>query len=100
MLGRRIWVLGSCAVAGILVGFFALAMAAADEPVLPAGLVAIFSPGLRLAEVVMPERHESLGWTFGWFLRIALATNALFYFVVFALLAYAVEWLLWKPKNR
>jgi hypothetical protein len=68
--------------------------------VLPAGLVALFSPGLRLAELVMPGRHESLGWTFGWFLRIAIATNALFYFGVFALLVYAVERFLRKTTNR
>jgi hypothetical protein len=39
--------------------------------------------------MLVPGRHESLGWTFGWFLRVAIATNALFYFVVFLLLAYA-----------
>jgi hypothetical protein len=36
----------------------------------------------------MPETHKSMAWTFGWFLRIAIVTNAAFYFALFALFAY------------
>jgi hypothetical protein len=101
MRARWTWMLAVCAVAGAFAGFVALAIAAANEPALPAALIAAFSPGLRLAELVMPPaRHESLGWTFGWFLRIAIAGNALFYFVLFGVISYAVERGLRKPVNR
>ena len=69
-------------------GFLALAIAVPIEPQLPAPLIALFSPGLKLAEFVMPETHKSMAWTFGWFLRIAIAANAAFYFAIFALIAY------------
>jgi hypothetical protein len=69
-------------------GFLALAIAVPIEPQIPASLIALFSPGLKLAELIMPETHKSMAWTFGWFLRIAIAANAAFYFALFALLAY------------
>ena len=72
-------------------GFLALAVAVPIEPQVPAPLIALFSPGLKLAELIMPETHKSLAWTFGWFLRIAIAANAAFYFVLFALLAYIAD---------
>lgn len=74
---------------GLFAGFLALAVAVPLEPQLPVGLIAVLSPGLKLAEAVMPETHGSLAWTFGWFLRIAVATNTVFYYGIFALLAYA-----------
>jgi hypothetical protein len=58
---------------------------------MPVPLVSLFSPGLKIAELVMPAAHESLAWTFGWFLRIAIGVNAAFYFAIFALLAYVVD---------
>lgn len=73
---------------GLLVGFFALAIAVPSESSLPTPLVTLFSPGLKIAELAVPTRHESLATTFGWFLRIAICVNALFYFVIFALLAF------------
>ena len=79
------------AVLGLVVGFFALAAAVTNETALPASLVLLFSPGLKVAELVMPETHASLAWTFGWFLRIAIGVNAVFYFAIFALLAYLVD---------
>ena len=39
----------------------------------------------------MPAAHESLAWTFGWFLRIAIGVNAIFYFAIFTVLAYLVD---------
>jgi hypothetical protein len=33
----------------------------------------------------MPETHRSLAWTFGWFLRIAIIANTIFYYAIFAL---------------
>src|SRR5690349_7605419 len=74
---------------GLFAGFLALAVAVPLEPQLPVGLIAVLSPGLKLAEAVMPDTHGSLAWTFGWFLRIAIATNTVFYYGIFALLAYA-----------
>ena len=67
-------------------GFLALAVAVPTEPQVPAPLIALFSPGLKLAELIMPETHKSMAWTFGWFLRIAIAANAAFYFALFSML--------------
>jgi hypothetical protein len=75
----------------VLVGFLALAWTVTTESTLPVALVSLVSPGLKLAELVMPGVHESLAWTFGWFLRIAIGVNAMFYFAVFALLAYLAD---------
>jgi hypothetical protein len=79
------------AILGLLVGFLALAWAITGESNQPVSLVSFLSPGLKLAELVMPSAHESLAWTFGWFLRIALGVNAIFYFSIFVLLAYLVD---------
>jgi hypothetical protein len=76
------------AVVGLLVGFLALAWTVTAESTLPVSLVCLVSPGLKLAELIMPAAHESLAWTFGWLLRIAIGVNAAYYFAVFALLAY------------
>lgn len=73
---------------GLVAGFLALAFAVPLEPQLPAPLLALLSPGLKIAELVMPDTHGSLAWTFGWFLRIAILGNGIFYYGVFALLAY------------
>ncbi len=78
------------AIGGLLVGFLALAWAVTSESTLPVSIVSLFSPGLKVAEFLMPAAHESLAWTFGWFLRIAIGVNAIFYFAIFALLAYLV----------
>lgn len=75
------------AVVGLVAGFLALAVAVPLEPQIPAALLALLSPGLKIAELVMPDTHGSLAWTFGWFLRIAILGNAIFYYGVFALLA-------------
>jgi hypothetical protein len=72
---------------GLLVGFLALAVAVPLEPQIPAPLLVLLSPGLKIAELIMPDTHGSLAWTFGWFLRIAIVCNAAFYYAIFALLA-------------
>ena len=79
------------AILGLLVGFLALAWAITGESTLPVPLVFLLSPGLKIAELVMPAAHESLAWTFGWFLRIAIGVNAIFYFAIFALFAYLAD---------
>ena len=73
---------------GLVAGFLALAVAVPLEPQIPAPFLALLSPGLKIAELVMPDTHGSLAWTFGWFLRIAILGNAIFYYGVFALLAH------------
>jgi hypothetical protein len=79
------------AVLGLIAGFLALAIAVPIEPEVPAPLIALFSPGLKLAELVAPETHRSIAWTFGWFLRIAIAANAAFYYALFAFVAHIVD---------
>jgi hypothetical protein len=76
------------AVIALPLGFICLALAAENEPAIPAPLLMLFSPGLKLAELITPSQHGSLGNTFSWFLRVAIATNAAYYFVIFFLLAY------------
>lgn len=78
------------AVVALPLGFVGLALAAENEPTVPAPLLMLLSPGLKLAELITPESHGSLGATFGWFLRVGIAANAAYYFVIFALLAYLV----------
>ena len=76
------------AAVAVIAGFLALAIAVPIEPQVPAPLIALFSPGLKLAEFVTPETGKSFAWTFGWFLRIAIAANAAFYYALFAFVAY------------
>ncbi len=68
--------------------FIGLALAAENEPAIPAPLLMLLSPGLKLAELITPGEHGSLGATFGWFLRVGIAANAAYYFAIFALLAH------------
>src|SRR5439155_18797283 len=77
-------------VVGLVAGFLALAIAVPLEPQVIAPVIALFSPGLKLAEFVTPESGKSFAWTFGWFLRIAILANGVFYFAIFSLLAYFV----------
>ncbi|HYL83323.1 MAG TPA: hypothetical protein VE263_03740 [Candidatus Angelobacter sp.] len=74
---------------GLLAGSLALAIAVPVEPQLLPAVIALFSPGLKLAELILPETHKSMAWTFGWFLRIAIAGNTIFYYAIFVLLAQA-----------
>ena len=79
------------AIAGLVAGFLALAWSVPSESTLPVWLVSLLSPGLKVAELAMPAAHESLAWTFGWFLRIAIGVNAIFYFALFALLVWLAD---------
>ncbi|HXY23461.1 MAG TPA: hypothetical protein VEI73_02345 [Candidatus Acidoferrum sp.] len=69
-----------------MLGLIALAIAVPVEPQLYPAVVALFSPGLKLAELLMPETHKSMAWSFSWFLRVAIAANAVFYYAISALL--------------
>lgn len=79
------------AIFGALAGFLALAFAIQNEPSLSAPVIALVSPGLKVAEFLTPARHESLGSTFGGFLRVAIGVNTAFYFTIFALAAYLLD---------
>ena len=75
----------------LVAGFIALAIAVPIEPQVIAPVIALFSPGLKLAELVTPETGKSFAWTFGWFLRVAILTNAVFYFAIFSFFAYLLD---------
>jgi hypothetical protein len=79
------------AILGALLGFFALAFAIQNEPTLSTPALAILSPGLKVAELLTPAKRESLGSTFGGFLRVAIGVNTAFYFAIFALVAYLLD---------
>ena len=72
-------------------GFFALAFAAQNEPSIPVPVLAILSPGLKIAELITPARHASMASIFGGFLRVALGVNAAFYFAILAFAAYLLD---------
>jgi predicted Na+-dependent transporter len=91
MLRRVILCVILPAIFGATLSFLALAFAVQNEPALPVPVLAVFSPGLKIAEMFTPARHESLGSTFGGFLRVAIGVNALLYFSIFALAGYLVE---------
>jgi hypothetical protein len=76
---------------GLAAGFLALAIAVPIEPQVIPLVIAVFSPGLKLAEVVTPATGRSFAWTFGWFLRIAILANAAFYFAIFSLAAFFLD---------
>ena len=76
---------------GLVAGFLALAIAVPIEPQVPAPLIALFSPGLKLAELISPGTGKSFAWSFGWFLRIAIVANAAFYYALFAVVAHLVN---------
>ena len=73
---------------GLVAGFLALAVAVPLEPQIPAPLLVLLSPGLKIAELIIPDTHGSLAWTFGWFLRIAILGNAIFYYGILGLFAH------------
>lgn len=76
---------------GTVLGFLALAYAVQNEPSLPVPVLAVISPGLKIAELIAPAEHQSLASTFGGFLRVAIGVNAAFYFVIFAVPAYFLD---------
>src|SRR6267142_3476478 len=90
MNGRLLFRIVLPAVVALPLGFIGLALAAENEPTIPAPLLILLSPGLKLAELIAPGQHGSLGATFGWFLRVGIAANAAYYFVIFFLLAYVI----------
>jgi hypothetical protein len=84
---------------GALLGFFALALAIENEPIYTAASLAAVSPGLQVAELVTPAKHESMASTFGNFLRVALGVNAAYYFAIFAGLAWLIDRLIRRSRS-
>ena len=78
------------AIVALPLGFVGLALAAENEPAIPAPVLMLFSPGLKLAELITPGARGSMGATFGWFLRVGIGVNAAYYFAIFFSLAYLV----------
>jgi hypothetical protein len=76
---------------GATIGFFALAFAIENEPVYTTASLAAVSPGLQVAELITPAKHESMAATFGNFLRVGLAVNGVYYFLIFAAIAYLID---------
>jgi len=74
----------------LAVGFLALAIAVPMDQQNGTAQTVFFSPGLKLAQLITPDAGKSMAWTFSWFLRIAIVTNAAFYFAIFSLVAYIV----------
>jgi len=84
----RFFVLAGLAV---IAGFLALVIAVPIEPQVPAPLIALFFTRPETRRVHHAGNPQSMAWTFGWFLRIAIAANAAFYFAILALLAYVAD---------
>jgi len=49
--------------------------------------------------LTVPAKHESLASTFGTFLRVAIAVNGAFYFVLFAAVGYLLDGLRTRRKG-
>ena len=73
-----------------MAGFLALAVAVPLEPQIPGPLLILLSPGLKIAELIIPDTHGSLAWTFGWFLRIAILGNWIFYYGILSFFTFLV----------
>src|SRR5882724_10079845 len=69
-------------------GFLALAVAVPIEAQVPAPLIALFSPGLKLAELIMPETHKSMAMRRNQPKVQAIASNTAFYFAIFSMLVF------------
>src|SRR5438046_3206605 len=57
---------------GLIAGFLALAVAVPLEAEMPVPLLVLLSPGLKIAELIIPDTHGSLAWTFGRFLSVGV----------------------------
>jgi hypothetical protein len=79
------------AVVGLPTGFLALGFAVGYGQELPIPLLYLIAPGMGVASHIFPHRPKSLASTIGGFLDIAIAVNFIFYFAIFAAVAYVVE---------
>jgi hypothetical protein len=79
------------AVVGLPVGFLALGFAVGFGQELPNFLLYLISPGMGVASHIFPNRPKSLAATIGVFLDVSIAVNFIFYFALFAAIAYLLE---------
>jgi hypothetical protein len=79
------------AVAALPAGFLALGFAVGYGQGLPTSLLYLIAPGMGIASHMFPHRARSLASTIGGFLDVSLAVNFIFYFAIFAAIAYAME---------
>jgi hypothetical protein len=86
------------AILGTVVGLLALAFSLQNEQTLSASALALLSPGLKLAEMVAPARHESFGGALSDFLRVAIGANIVFYFAIFAFVALLID--RWRSRRE
>jgi|tagenome__1003787_1003787.scaffolds.fasta_scaffold20941366_2 hypothetical protein len=103
LIWKRVWktviVVMLLMAAGAAAGFFMLGFAMQNEPNLTAGAISILSPGLKVAEYFTPITRQSLGSTFGNFLRVAIVTNAVFYFIVLTAVVGLARFVLRRKKH-
>jgi hypothetical protein len=85
--------------AGAAAGFFVLGYAMQNEPKLTAGAIFVLSPGLKVAEYFTPITRQSLGSTFGNFLRVAILINSVFYFVIFTAVVALARFVVCRKKH-
>jgi hypothetical protein len=79
------------AVASLPTGFLALGFAVGYGQELPAPFLYLIAPGMGIASHIFPHRPKSLAATIGGFLDVSLAVNFVFYFAIFAALAFVAE---------
>ncbi len=79
------------AVLGLPAGFLALGFAVGYGQELPSPLLYLIAPGMGVASHIFPHRPKSLASTIGGFLDVSLAVNFVFYFAIFAVIAYVME---------
>jgi hypothetical protein len=79
------------AVLGLPAGFLALGFAVGYGQELPSPLLYLIAPGMGVASHIFPHRPKSLASTIGGFLDVSLAVNFIFYFAIFAVIAYVME---------
>lgn len=72
-------------------GFLALGFAVSYGQELPSPLLYLIAPGMGVASHIFPHRPKSLASTIGGFLDVSLAVNFIFYFAIFAAIAYVME---------
>lgn len=91
MLRRILFRLILPALVGLPAGVLALGIAIGYGQELPSPLLYLIAPGMGVASHIFPYRPKSLAATIGRFLDVSIAVNFIFYFTIFAALAYAVE---------
>jgi hypothetical protein len=91
MIRRTLILLVFPAAMALPAGFLALGFAVGYGQELPGPLLYLIAPGMGVASHIFPHRPKSLAATIGGFLDVSIAVNFIFYFAIFAALAYVLE---------